>query len=128
MFHTKKSLLTTIFALFISFDISAFNVQDPDIDPLLIIESTSTTTTENTNTNITEINLPDTFPENGCVSFPVELDGFGTVQATMRIDYDSPYFSDSEQSSYNNVPKESNTSSNEIDWKEQHNKDWHSHH
>lgn len=70
------------------------------------------------------INLPDTFPENGCISFPVELDGFGTVQATMRIDYDSPYFSDSEQSSYNNV----STSSNEIDWREQHSKDWHSHH
>jgi len=66
MFHTKKSILTTIFTFFIFSHISALNVQDADT-AFCGMESTSetstnTTTTETTNTN--GINAFDTQPYN----------------------------------------------------------------
>ena len=69
MFHTKKSILTTIFIFFIFSHISALNVQDKDTDPCFNVGSNSETTTETTETETTQtdsnsVSTFDTSPYN----------------------------------------------------------------
>lgn len=65
MFHTKKSILTTIFTFFVFSHVFALNMQDAETDSFFGMESTSETTTNTTTENSSDISNYTTTEING---------------------------------------------------------------
>jgi hypothetical protein len=91
MFHTKKSILTTIFTFFIFSHISALNMQDAETDSFFGMESTSETTTQTTQSDTTQTNSSnistfDTSPYNTTYETDTEKVTLYTITHEDHID------------------------------------------
>lgn len=91
MFHTKKSILTTIFTFFIFSHVSALNMQDVETDSFFGMESTSETTTQTTQSDTTQTNSSnistfDTSPYNTTYETDTEKVTLYTITHEDHID------------------------------------------